>query len=81
MATGGKYGFTYPRLNVRGEARDAYAHRWVYEQLVGEITQGMQLDHRCRVTLCVNPAHMEVVHQKENLRRRKCCNAHSKRVA
>ena len=37
------------------------AHRVAYEMLVGPIPEGLQLDHLCRVTLCVNPKHLEPV--------------------
>lgn len=40
-----------------------------YEMYVGPIPEGMQLDHLCRVRHCVNPAHLEVVTQQENMRR------------
>jgi hypothetical protein len=36
-----------------------YAHRWAYEQFVGPIPEGLQLDHLCRVTNCVNPDHLD----------------------
>lgn len=45
------------------------AHRMVYEFLVGKIPEGMQLDHLCRNTGCVNPAHLEPVSQRENILR------------
>jgi hypothetical protein len=45
------------------------AHRWLYEQLVGPIGPGLQLDHLCRVTRCVNPDHLEPVTQRENMLR------------
>jgi hypothetical protein len=41
--------------------RSLVAHRVVYEQLVGVIPEGLQLDHLCRVTRCVNPDHLEAV--------------------
>jgi hypothetical protein len=48
---------------------NGYAHRWVYETLVGHIPEGMTIDHLCRVTSCVNPEHLEVVSMAENIRR------------
>ena len=45
------------------------AHRLAYEWLVGPIPEGYELDHLCRVTLCVNPAHLEPVTHLENMRR------------
>jgi hypothetical protein len=42
------------------------AHRWMYEYLVGPISDGLQLDHLCRVPACVNPAHLEPVTPKVN---------------
>lgn len=44
-------------------------HRIVYEELVGPIPDGLQLDHLCRVRNCVNPAHLEPVTGRENVRR------------
>lgn len=59
----GQIGFGYPDRTVRN------AHRVVYELLVGEIPEGLQLDHLCRNRMCVNPAHLEPVTQRENLLR------------
>jgi hypothetical protein len=46
-----------------------YAHRMVYELLVGPIPDGLDLDHLCRVRSCVNPDHLEPVTRRENLLR------------
>lgn len=49
--------------------RSARAHRYVYEQLVGPIPDGMVLDHLCCRKTCVNPEHLEAVSQRENVLR------------
>lgn len=49
--------------------RRMVAHRRVYLVAVGSIPDGMQLDHLCRVRLCVNPAHLEPVTPRENTAR------------
>jgi len=45
------------------------AHRLAYELLIGPIPSGLDLDHLCRIRLCVNPTHLEPVTRRENLRR------------
>lgn len=44
------------------------AHRLVYILLVGEPPAGLVLDHLCRNRACVNPAPLEPVTSRENLR-------------
>lgn len=45
------------------------AHRWAWENLVGPIPVGLEIDHLCRNRSCVNPDHLEPVTHKENVRR------------
>jgi hypothetical protein len=45
------------------------AHRYAYMLYVGAIPSGLVLDHLCKNPACVNPAHLQPVTQKENLRR------------
>jgi len=63
------------------------AHRFAYAQWVGPLIDGMQIDHLCRVTSCVNPEHLEQVpplvnvHRSESpamfaSRRSTCLNGH-----
>jgi hypothetical protein len=63
----GGYGLTYGTF-FNG-SRTVRAHRWAYEHWVGPIPNGLELDHLCRVRLCVNPKHLEPVTHDENSRR------------
>jgi hypothetical protein len=65
--TGREKSHGYGRITIRG--RTAAAHRVFYELIKGPIPRGMVLDHTCRVTCCVNPAHLEPVTQRENIKR------------
>lgn len=62
-------GGTHPYGLFKVSEKNMLAHRVAYEMLVGPIPDGLVIDHLCRQTLCVNPAHMEPVSQGENVRR------------
>lgn len=47
------------------------SHRWIYEQCIGSVPKGLDLDHLCRVRSCVNPLHLEPVTRSENMNRSK----------
>lgn len=66
--TGNKTPAGYGRFWLNG--RNVQAHRAAYEFHIGPIADGLTIDHLCRVTSCVNPAHMEPVTLAENIRRR-----------
>ncbi len=60
----------YGHLPVgEGTGRVVYAHRFSYELHKGPIPKGFDIDHLCRVPLCVNPDHLEAVSHRENVRR------------
>lgn len=46
-----------------------YAHRISYELYNDPIPEGLVIDHLCRNRRCVNPEHLEVVTQRENISR------------
>lgn len=67
-------GYTAPRTgygqyggNQTGSSR--LVHRIAYELCVAPVPEGKWLDHLCKVRNCVNPAHLEPVTPRENIRR------------
>lgn len=52
--------------NRYGAFGNQYAHRYVYELLVGPIPEGFEVDHLCRRRLCVRPTHLRAVTLAEN---------------
>lgn len=61
---GGRYSNGYARIFFEGKYR--LGHRLFYETVKGEIPEGKQLDHLCRVRNCCNPLHLEPVSPSVN---------------
>ena len=59
----------YGVLGRAPKGRSHLARRVYYERVHGPIPDGLQIDHLCRNKSCVNPAHMEPVSGRTNLRR------------
>lgn len=61
----------YGRIGRDGgqAAGTEYTHRAAYLFWVGPIGPGLEIDHRCRVTLCCNPDHLEAVTHGVNQQR------------
>lgn len=61
--------------------RNGYAHRYAWEREHGPIPDGLTVDHLCRVRMCVEVTHLELVDAVTNFRRGKasrtaCKNGH-----
>jgi hypothetical protein len=54
-------GYGHVFVKTENGWRHRKAHRVVYEQLVGPVPDGLELDHLCRTRSCCNPAHLEPV--------------------
>lgn len=68
---GSQNGRGYGKVSTPDAARPKaqLVHRVVWTAAYGSIPAGMQLDHLCNVTTCVNIAHLEPVTGLENNRR------------
>lgn len=45
------------------------AHRFSYKTYVGPIPEGLTIDHKCNVKICVNPEHLQVMTLSNNVGR------------
>lgn len=60
-------GFGYGHFKVKGHSLKAHRVAWTLRR--GAIEAGLTLDHLCRNPRCVNPSHLELVTNKENILR------------
>jgi hypothetical protein len=60
------YGMYFSR---RRPGQTSRAHRLIYIALVGPVDADLDLDHTCRNTVCVNPAHLDPVPHHVNVLR------------
>ncbi len=62
----GKIGIEHPKRYVER------THRVTYWHFKGQIPNGMELDHLCRMRSCCNPDHLQPVTRRENCIRGDC---------
>lgn len=83
----GKHGYAQVRIGGR-DGKFVLVHRWAYENVVGPIPEGRQLDHICHTDFsrclggdtclhrrCVNPAHLEPATARINTLRARTVSA------
>ena len=63
----------YGKCSFRGKVW--LVHRASYTHFVGEIPEGLTIDHLCRNRACCNPAHLEPVPIRENTMRGEALSA------
>ena len=66
QAAGGLYGRIYDPAIKRSDA----AHLVVWRRCYGPIPRGLEVDHKCNVTLCQRPDHLQALTKGDNLKRR-----------
>jgi hypothetical protein len=64
---------------VTRNGRKLPAHRVAWESANGPISDGLEIDHLCRVRACVNPDHLELVTHAENMLRLRAAQTHCRR--
>ena len=54
---------------IQFEKKLYLTHRVFYELTQEHIPSGMEIDHLCKNTLCLNPSHLDIVTHRENVLR------------
>ena len=57
----------YGRIWMHG--KEYLPHRVAYEEFIGPIPEGLDIDHLCRVRICCNPKHLEPATRQVNIQR------------
>ena len=73
---GGRTPLGYGMFKASTKNAGYFAHRQSYVFVVGEIPDGLELDHLCRNPPCCNPEHLEPVTHAENMARYARTNTH-----
>lgn len=61
------YGTMASGETKNGRATYVRVHRWSYEKSIGEIPEGLQINHRCFNPPCVRPSHLNPVTHRQNI--------------
>lgn len=74
-----KTGYGQFKIDARRGAQKSSPHRFSHEYFIGEIPDGHEADHLCKVRACCNPLHLEAVTVQINRKRRNADKTHCKR--
>ena len=58
----------YGTFKASEPRKNWYCHRWIFTHENGHIPDGLVIRHKCDTPLCVNPDHMELGTQQDNIR-------------
>lgn len=74
--TGGKFRQGYGSFKVDGKVWKAHRLSWTWHR--GDIPEGFVIDHMCHNKACVNPSHLRLATNQENVEYRKGAAKHNK---
>ncbi|USL89391.1 HNH homing endonuclease [Bacillus phage vB_BceH_LY2] len=63
-----KDNFGYRFICRKGLRRSEYMHRYIYMLFNGEIPDKNVIRHKCDNPACINPSHLEIGTQKDNMK-------------
>lgn len=75
---GAKTDYGHGRMRDPEHERPRLTHVIAYELTYGPVPEGMEVDHKCRVPSCVNPAHLHAVSKQMNGENRKGANKNNR---
>lgn len=79
----GTKAFGHGHINItlaNGKKTSRNVHRWIYERIHGEIPANKVVCHSCDEPLCINPSHLFLGTQAENLKDMRDKNRHDARL-